>query len=135
LSRKAYYFVPLTLNLDEETMIADRYDVQLADSAICHRNHALGDSQSVFVSTRLMEDSFAIASARILARGLRRFYSLRRDRSAGSVLPALPHRSRREVYVYALPAAFPFGIRKETIQHFGIQIALAFEVRIEAALG
>ena len=27
LSRKAYYFVPLTLNLDEDTMIADRYDV------------------------------------------------------------------------------------------------------------
>ncbi len=61
LSRKAYYFVPLTLNLDEETMIADRYDVQLADSAICHRNHNLGDSQCVFISTRLMEDNFAIA--------------------------------------------------------------------------
>ncbi len=61
LNRKAYYFVPLTLNLDEETMIADRYDVQLADSAICHRNHTLGDSQCVFISTRLMEDSFAIA--------------------------------------------------------------------------
>ena len=61
LSRKAYYFVPLTLNLDEETLIADRYDVQLADSAICHRNHNLGDSQCVFISTRLMEDAFAIA--------------------------------------------------------------------------
>src|SRR6516162_5248454 len=61
LSRKAYYFVPLTLNLGDETMIADRYDVQLADSAICHRNHSLGDSQCVFISTRLMEDSFAIA--------------------------------------------------------------------------
>jgi hypothetical protein len=61
LNRKAYYFVPLTLNLDDETMIADRYDVQLADSAICHRNHTLGDSQCVFISTRLMEDSFAIA--------------------------------------------------------------------------
>ena len=42
-------------------MIADRYDVQLADSAICHRNQTLGDSQCVFISTRLMEDSFAIA--------------------------------------------------------------------------
>jgi len=61
LSRKAYYFVPLTLNLDEETMIADRYDVHLADNAICHRNHTLGDSQCVFISTRLMEDNFAIA--------------------------------------------------------------------------
>ena len=61
LSRKAYYFVPLTLNLGDETRIADRYDVQLADNAICHRNHNLGDSQYVFISTRLMEDSFAIA--------------------------------------------------------------------------
>ena len=61
LHHKAYYFVPLTLSLDDETVIADRYDVQLADSAICHRNHTLGDSQCVFISTRLMEDSFAIA--------------------------------------------------------------------------
>ncbi len=61
LNRKAYYFVPLTLNLDDETMIADRYDVQLSDSAVCHRNQTLGDSQCVFISTRLMEDSFAIA--------------------------------------------------------------------------
>ena len=61
LDRKAYYFVPLTLNMGEETMIADRYDVQLSDSAVCHRNQTLGDSQCVFISTRLMEDSFAIA--------------------------------------------------------------------------
>jgi hypothetical protein len=61
LNRKAYYFVPLTLNLGDETMIADRYDVQLSDSAVCHRNHTLGDSECVFISTRLMEDSFAIA--------------------------------------------------------------------------
>jgi len=61
LNRKAYYFVPLTLNVDDETMIADRYDVQLSDSAVCHRNQTLGDSQYVFISTRLMEDSFAIA--------------------------------------------------------------------------
>ena len=61
LSRKAYYFVPLTLNLGDDTLIADRYDVQLSDSAVCHRNQTLGDSQCVFISTRLMEDSFAIA--------------------------------------------------------------------------
>ena len=42
-------------------LIADRYDVQLSDSAICHRDHTVGDSQYVFISTRLMEDSFAIA--------------------------------------------------------------------------
>ena len=61
LGRKAYYFVPLTLNLGDETLIADRYDVQLSDNAICHRDHSVGDSQYVFISTRLMEDSFAIA--------------------------------------------------------------------------
>ena len=61
LARKAYYFVPLTLNLGDETLIADRYDVQLADSATCHRDHNVGDSQYVFISTRLMEDTFAIA--------------------------------------------------------------------------
>jgi len=61
LNRKAYYFVPLTLNLGDETLVADRYDVQLSDSAVCHRNHTLGDSQCVFISTRLMEDSFAIS--------------------------------------------------------------------------
>ena len=61
LGRKAYYFVPLTLNLGDETLIADRYDVQLSDSAICHRDHSTGDAQCVFISTRLMEDSFAIA--------------------------------------------------------------------------
>jgi hypothetical protein len=61
LDRKAYYFVPLTLHMGDETLIADRYDVQLSESAICHRNHTLGDSQCVFISTRLMEDSFAIA--------------------------------------------------------------------------
>jgi hypothetical protein len=61
LNRKAYYFVPLTLNMGEDTLIADRYDVQLSDSAVCHRNQTLGDSHCVFISTRLMEDSFAIA--------------------------------------------------------------------------
>src|SRR5450631_3320256 len=61
LNRKAYYFVPLTLNMGDDTMIADRYDVQLSDSAVCHRNQTLGDSQCVFISTRLMEDNFAIA--------------------------------------------------------------------------
>jgi len=61
LARKAYYFVPLTLNLGDETLIADRYDVQLSDNAICHCDHNVGDSQYVFISTRLMEDSFAIA--------------------------------------------------------------------------
>src|ERR1700733_12789659 len=61
LSRKAYYFVPLTVTQGEETVIADRYDVVLSDNAVCHRNLNLGDAQCVFISTRLMEDKFSVA--------------------------------------------------------------------------
>jgi len=64
-SRKAYYFVPLAVSDGEndknETLIADRYDVALSDRAICHRNMTLGDSQCVFISTRLMDDKFSVA--------------------------------------------------------------------------
>src|SRR6476646_5394507 len=61
LDRKAYYFVPLTVNQGDQTVIADRYDVSLSDSAVCHRNLELGGSQCVFISTRLMDDKFSIA--------------------------------------------------------------------------
>jgi hypothetical protein len=61
LTRKAYYFVPLTVSQGDETLIASRYDLSLSDSAVCHRNVTLGDSQCVFISTRLMDDRFAIA--------------------------------------------------------------------------
>src|SRR3977135_1202394 len=61
LERKAYYFVPLTVTQGEETVIADRYDVGLSDNAVCHRNLNLGDSQCVFISTRLMDDKFSVA--------------------------------------------------------------------------
>jgi hypothetical protein len=61
LHRKAYYFVPLTVNQGEDTVIADRYDVALSDNAVCHRNLDLGDSQCVFISTRLMDDKFSVA--------------------------------------------------------------------------
>src|SRR5271166_6375538 len=61
LERKAYYFVPLTVSQGEETVIADRYDVALSDNAVCHRNLKLGDSQCVFISTRLMDDKFSVA--------------------------------------------------------------------------
>ncbi|MGI9102987.1 MAG: hypothetical protein ACR2IF_11150 [Terriglobales bacterium] len=61
LHHKAYYFVPLAVNQDEETLIADRYDVALSDNAVCHRNLTLGDSQCVFISTRLMDDRFSVA--------------------------------------------------------------------------
>ena len=61
LDRKAYYFVPLTVNQGDQTVIADRYDVGLSDNAVCHRNLDLGGSQCVFISTRLMDDKFSIA--------------------------------------------------------------------------
>jgi len=61
LARKAYYFVPLTVNQGEDTVIADRYDVALSDHAVCHRNLDMGDSQCVFISTRLMDDKFSVA--------------------------------------------------------------------------
>src|SRR5882724_7421920 len=61
VERKAYYFVPLTVNQGDDTVIADRYDVALSDSAVCHRNLELGGSQCVFISTRLMDDKFSIA--------------------------------------------------------------------------
>jgi hypothetical protein len=61
LERKAYYFVPLTVSQGDDTLIADRYDVALSDNAVCHRNLNLGDSQCVFISTRLMDDKFSVA--------------------------------------------------------------------------
>ena len=61
LERKAYYFVPLTVSHGEETLIADRYDVALSDQAVCHRNFSIGDSQCVFISTRLTEDKFSVS--------------------------------------------------------------------------
>jgi len=61
LERKAYYFVPLTVSQGDETVIADRYDVALSDRAVCHRNVTRGDSQCVFISTRLMDDKFSVA--------------------------------------------------------------------------
>jgi hypothetical protein len=61
LKRKAYYFVPLAVTQGEETVIADRYDVALSDNAVCHRNLNLGDSQCVFISTRLTDDKFSVA--------------------------------------------------------------------------
>src|ERR1044071_4633354 len=60
-TKKAYYFVPLTVNQGDETVIADRYDVALSDNAVCHRNLNLGVSQCVFISTRLMDDKFSVA--------------------------------------------------------------------------
>lgn len=61
LARKAFYFVPLTVVKDDNILIADRYDVALSDNAVCHKNFGAGDSQAVFISTRLMDDRFSVA--------------------------------------------------------------------------
>jgi len=61
LQRKAYYFVPLTVGEGDDTRIADRYDVELSDRAVCHRNYNVGNSQCVFISTRVMDDKFSVA--------------------------------------------------------------------------
>jgi len=61
LDRKAFYFVPLTVNEGDRTLIADRFSSALKDQAICHRNIDSGDSQCVFISTRLLDDKFSIA--------------------------------------------------------------------------
>lgn len=61
LNRRAYYFVPLTLGEQDETTIAPKYTVDLGDRAICHRNFHFGGSDCIFISTRLMQDRFALA--------------------------------------------------------------------------
>ncbi len=61
LTKKAFYFVPLAVVRDDQTVIADRYDVALSDQAVCHRNFTSGDAQCVFISTRLMDDRFSVA--------------------------------------------------------------------------
>ena len=60
LSRRAYYFVPLTIGENDEVSIAPDYTVELGDRAICHRNFTFGSSECTFISTRLMHDRFAL---------------------------------------------------------------------------
>ena len=61
LTRHAYYFVPLTIGETEETMVAPGYTIDLGDRAMCHRNVQFGGSDCIFISTRLMQDRFALA--------------------------------------------------------------------------
>ncbi|WP_263382904.1 hypothetical protein [Granulicella arctica] len=71
LNSKVYYFVPLALSGSaegrehrggtEETMIATAYTPELGDQAICHRNVPIGSDDGVFISTRLLNDRFALA--------------------------------------------------------------------------
>ena len=61
LSQRAYYFIPLAIADTGETLIAPAYSVDLSDRAICHRNASFGNTQAVFLSTRLVEDRFGLA--------------------------------------------------------------------------
>jgi len=61
LDRKAFYFVPLAVGDGDKTLIAERYDSGFAAQAACHRDVDSGDSQCVFISTRLLDDRFSVA--------------------------------------------------------------------------
>ena len=61
LAKHAYYFVPLTIADEEEVLIAPGYTVDLGDRAVCHRNVNFENSEITFISTRLMQDRFALA--------------------------------------------------------------------------
>lgn len=61
LTKHAYYFVPLTVADEEEVLIAPAYTVDLGDRAVCHRNVEFETSEITFISTRLMQDRFALA--------------------------------------------------------------------------
>ena len=61
LDRKAFYFVPLSIGDGDKTLVAERFDGPPLDGAICHRNIDSGNAQCVFISTRLLEERFAIA--------------------------------------------------------------------------
>ena len=76
LHTRTYYFVPLTLDESTDTgvgesgqdetrpeqiTIAPEFSTQLADVAFCHRNVSLAEADCIFISTRLMQDRFALA--------------------------------------------------------------------------
>ena len=76
LHRKRYYFVPLTLGesfaseindpaffeIDpSKLMIAADFSTELSDMAICHRNAKVDGADCIFISTRLMQDRFALS--------------------------------------------------------------------------
>lgn len=61
LKNRAYYFVPLAIADTGETLVAPAYTIELGDRAVCHRNATFGDTEAVFLSTRLVEDRFGLA--------------------------------------------------------------------------
>src|SRR5215470_20429078 len=61
LNRRAFYFVPLAIGDGDKTLVAERFDPTLTEQATCHRDIEAGDSQCVFISTRLLDDRFSVA--------------------------------------------------------------------------
>jgi hypothetical protein len=61
LKRRAYYFVPLTISETDETLVAPEFTIDFSDRAICHRNVQFGGSECIFISTRLLQDRFALS--------------------------------------------------------------------------
>jgi len=61
LRQRAYYFVPLAIGENEDTVVAPDYTVDLGDRATCHRNVRFGAADAIFISARLMQDRFALA--------------------------------------------------------------------------
>jgi len=71
LRHKAYYFVPLVLTegvgpefgpgKSNHVLIAREHTADASDQAVCHRNVNCGGADCVFISTRLMQDRFALA--------------------------------------------------------------------------
>ncbi len=64
LSSHAYVFVPLALGETahaRDTEIARVHTADLADRATCHRTVPIGEESYTFISTRLMQDRFALA--------------------------------------------------------------------------
>jgi len=61
LERKAFYFVPVAIGEGDKTLVAERFEGTPPEGAICHRNIDSSDAQCVFISTRLLEERFAIA--------------------------------------------------------------------------
>jgi len=61
LGRKAFYFVPLAIGAGDKTLVMERLDGPLPEGALCHIDIDSGNSQCVFISTRLRQECFSIA--------------------------------------------------------------------------
>ncbi len=71
IGRSAYFFVPLALSrnhlpdpppaAEDETLVARTFTSELSEQATCHRNVMLGETDAVFISTRLLSDRFALS--------------------------------------------------------------------------